>query len=89
MVPTCALAQPYATTIEIDPLDPSGGILVTLRTDAPAPAAPVASVVALVGHRHLEELPELLRVVGLALVFDDPHSAHRAVGRLLADLAAR
>lgn len=87
MLPSCALAQPYATTIEIDPLDPSGGILITLRTDAPAPAAPVVSVVALSGHPLMEELPELLRAVGLALVFGDPHSAHRAVGRLLCDLA--
>jgi len=86
MKPTCALARPCRTVIEIDPLDPSGGILVTLRTWEEAGDPAGASLVALAGHRHLEELPELLRVIGLELVFGDPPAAHRAVGRLLAGL---
>lgn len=86
MQPTCALGQPCRTVIEIDPLGPAGGILVTLRTWEAAGDPSGESLVALAGHRHLEELPELLRTIGLDLVFGDPPSAHRAVGRLLVAL---
>ena len=89
MQPTCALARPCRTVIEIDPLDPSGGILVTLRTWEAAGDPSGESLVALSGHLQLEELPELLRVVGLELVFGDPPRAHRAVGQLLVALCDR
>lgn len=72
--------------IEIDPIEPSGGVLVTLWTTGAPGEPPGVSLVALTGHPHLEELPELLRVLGLACVFGDVRDAHRAVGRLLSAL---
>lgn len=76
-----------AVTIEIDQLDSPDAVLVTLRTDRMMPMDPVTSVVTLSGCRWLEELPEVLRAIGLALVYDDPHWAHHVVGRLLEDLS--
>lgn len=75
--------QLQPTTIEIDPLGPTGGLLVTLRSGDERTGRQLVSILALTGHPQLEELPELLRVVGLALVFGDGEDAHRACGRLL------
>lgn len=74
-------------TIEVDRYSRSGNTLVSLTTVQAGASDPKTSWVVLSGSKDLEELPEVLRALGLALVFADPDGAHRAVWRLLEALA--
>jgi len=74
-------------TVEIDRLGAADSVLVTLRTRANHVDREHVSTVALTGCPHLEELPEVLRAIGFALVYEDGHSAHGTIGKLLEQLA--
>lgn len=87
---TLAPADAAATnvcSIEVDRVRASGPVLVTLRTSRSGDGRQTVSQAALGHHRWLEELPEVLRSIGLALVFQDADGAHRAMWRLLEELA--
>lgn len=86
-VPQLDRAASNVCSIEVDRVRASELVLLTLTTSRSADGRPTVSSAALGSHEWLEELPEVLRVIGLALVFQDADAAHRAVWRLLEALA--